>query len=94
MPDRAEQNERTRIAINDVVFLLADGQSVEEMKAEIAAAVRAGGGFVDFVVAGGGSVSVLVSASSHVVIAAEPAGGDPRDGDDDSAPYGGTFDML
>ncbi len=85
---------RTRIAVNDVEFLLAQGQSIDEVKDRIDTAVHDGGGFVDFVVVGNRAVSVLVSSSSHVVISVETVELDARDTGLESEPYGGAFDML
>jgi hypothetical protein len=82
------------MSVNDVDFLLAQGQPVDELRRAVDAAVRAGGGFVDFVVVGNRAVSVLVSPASHVVISVEMVEFDPRDTGDDAEPYGGAYDML
>ncbi|PRA82508.1 hypothetical protein CQ045_06090 [Microbacterium sp. MYb66] len=85
---------RTRIMVNDVGFYLAQGQDDTDLKNRIEDAVRSGGEFVEFVVVGNRAVSVLVSASTHVVISVENVEFDPRDTGDGGAPYGGEFDLL
>lgn len=85
---------RTRVTVNDVGFFLAQGQDVDELKGEIESAVRDGPRFVEFVVVGNRSVSVLVSTATQVVISVDTVQYDYRDNGDDSAPFGGTFDLL
>jgi len=96
MSDASEMHTmtRTQVAVNDVGFLLAQGQDVEELKTRIEAAAQEGGRFVDFVVVGNRVVSVLVSLATHVVISVGTVDFDPRDTGDDTAPFGGAFDML
>lgn len=85
---------RTQIALNEVGFFLAQGQDIEDLKQRFEAAVRSGGGFVEFIVVGNRSVSVLISSSSHVVISVDTVEFDVRDTGDDETPYGGEFDLL
>lgn len=85
---------RTQVAVDEVGFLLAEGQDILELKRRIEFAAQAGGRFVDFVVVGNRAVSVLVSASSHIVISTETVEYDARDTGDDAVPFGGVFDML
>ena len=85
---------RTQIAVNDVDFFLAQGQDVDQIKGEIVTAAREGGRFVDFIVVGNRSVSVFVSTGTRVVISVDSVQLDHRDTGDDTAPYGGAFDLL
>lgn len=85
---------RTQIAVNGVGFLLAQGQDIDDLKGEIASAVRSGPRFVEFVVVGDRSVSVLVSATTQVVISVEIVEFDDQDPGDDSAEYGRAYDLL
>lgn len=85
---------RTQVAVNDVGFLLAQGQDVDQLKEAIEAAVRTGPRFVEFIVVGNRSVSILVSAATQVVISVDTVKFDHRDNGDDSAPFGGSFDLL
>ncbi|MCK2035603.1 hypothetical protein KZC51_05565 [Microbacterium sp. SSW1-49] len=85
---------RTQVAVNEVGFFLAQGQDVADLKRRIESAVQAGGRLVDFLVVGNRSVSVLISASSHVVISVETVEFDTRDFGDDSVQFSGAFDML
>lgn len=85
---------RTQIAVNEVGFLLAQGQDVDVLKEEIESAVRSGARFVEFVVVGNRAVSVLVSAATQVVISVETVQFDHRDDGDDNSPYGGAYDLL
>jgi hypothetical protein len=85
---------RTQVAVDDVAFLLAQGQSIEDIKDHVEHALHAGGGFVDFVVVGNRATSILITPSSRVVVSVETVQLDSRDAGDDAAPYGGVFDML
>lgn len=85
---------RTQITVNEVGFFLAQGQDVDELKEAIESAVRGGPRFVEFVVVGNRSVSVLVTSATQVVISVDTVRYDHRDNGDDSAPFGGTFDLL
>ncbi|AZH77502.1 hypothetical protein [Microbacterium sp. Y-01] len=87
--------ERTRIAFNGAEFFLAQGQDVPDLRRRIEEAMRAGGGFVEFVVVGNRAVSLLISAATQVAISVETVEFDGRDTGDDSAPYdSGDFDLL
>lgn len=85
---------RTQVAVNGVGYFLAQGQDLEGLKATIESAAGSSGRFVSFVVVGNRSVSVLVSATTQVVISVETVQHDPRDTGDDESPYGGEFDLL
>lgn len=85
---------RTRMALNESEFVLAQGQDVAELRRRMEAAMRDGGGFVEFVVVGNRSVSVLMTAATQVVISVETVEFDPRDTGDSAAPYGAEYDLL
>lgn len=85
---------RTQVAVDDVGFLLAQGQSIEDIKDHVEQALHGGGGFVDFAVVGNRTMSVLITPSSRVVVSIETVQLDPQDSGDDTVPYGGVFDML
>ncbi|MFS0912055.1 hypothetical protein AB3M89_09710 [Microbacterium sp. 179-I 3D2 NHS] len=85
---------RTRVAVDDVGFLLAQGQDIDAIKQEIESAMRTGPRFVDLIVVGNRSVSILISAQMHIVITVETVPFDERDTGDDTAPFGGLFDLL
>jgi len=67
MTDQATR-VRTELTINDTPFLMAQGQDVDDLKHRIEAASQTGGRFVDFVVVGDRAHSVLITASSRVVV--------------------------
>ncbi|AZS45961.1 hypothetical protein ABY45_04650 [Microbacterium maritypicum] len=85
---------RTRIALNESEFFLAQGQDVAELRGRMEGAMRAGGGFVEFVVVGNRAVSVLITAATQVVISVETVEYDARDTGDSAVPYGGEYDLL
>ncbi|PRB17404.1 hypothetical protein [Microbacterium sp. MYb62] len=87
---------RTRMVVDEVGFFLAPGQDVADLKHRIVEALRAGGAFVEFDVVGDDSVSILVSASTHVVISLESVDVDVGVGGTghDAAHYGGDFDLV
>ncbi|KJL29540.1 hypothetical protein [Microbacterium oxydans] len=85
---------RTHVSVDDVGFLLAHGQSVDDVKAHVEQALRAGGAFVDFIAAGDRTVSVLITPSSRVVVSVTAVRPDPGAAEDDVALYGGEFDLL
>jgi hypothetical protein len=85
---------RTRIAFDDAEVVLAQGQDVAELRRRIEEAVRAGGGFVEFLVVGGRSVSILIGASTRVVITVEAVGVDQDDGGVGAHLSGEEFDLL
>jgi hypothetical protein len=51
----------SRVHISDQTFVLAAGQDIPALKAQIVAASRPGGGFVDFTSVSRGLISVLIS---------------------------------
>lgn len=90
----AETMVRTQAAIDDAVYLLAQGQDLDALKEQIEAAARSGGGFVDFTVVGNREVSVLVTAGTRVVFSVETVRYDERDTGDQAAPFGGLYDFY
>lgn len=92
MVGEAKRVARVRIVVNDVGFVLAPGQSADELKAQIDGAVRGGGGFVTFTVADGATVNVLVSPMSHVVISVDPDEPESDQPPIDIAPRGTSID--
>ena len=85
---------RTRIALNESEFFLAQGQDAAELRGRIEEAMHRGGGFVEFTVVGNRSVSVLITSVTHVVISIETVEFDARDTGDSTVPYGGEYDLL
>ena len=85
---------RTQVTVNDVGFVLAPGQDVDQLKGEIESAARSGPRFVEFDVVGDRTVCILVSAGTPVMITAATVavdhGGDP----DDTAPFGSAYDLV
>lgn len=85
---------RTQVMVNDVGFYLSQDQDVDDLKQRIEAAMQADGRFVDFTVVGNRMVSVMVTPRTHVVVSVETVPFDVRETGDDSAPFGGAFDLL
>ncbi|WP_282848297.1 hypothetical protein [Microbacterium oxydans] len=85
---------RTRIALNESEFFLAQGQDAVELRGRIEEAIQTGGGFVEFMVVGNRSVSVLITSVTRVVISVETVELDARDTGDEAVPYGGEYDLL
>lgn len=85
---------RTHVTVDDVRFLLAEGEDVDALKEKIESAVRSGPSFVEFAVAGNRSVSVLMSGATQVVISVETVPSDWRDDGDDVTPFGAAYDLL
>lgn len=77
----------TIVVINDSRFQLADPRTASDLRTQVEAAVRAGGGFVDLVTAGDRPVAILITPASQVQIATEVAL-PPLDEEDDVIPYG------
>lgn len=84
---------RTEVEINGVIMFLAQDQDLDELKRRIAAAARTAGTFVDFVEVGNRSVSMLVSASTEVLISRSTVQFDPRDTGDEENPFGHLHDF-
>ncbi len=76
--NHAQRVTRTTVHINDARFELAHRQPVEEIRALILAALRAGGDFVRLVVVGNRTVDVLITPQVTVVIATEDVTVDER----------------
>jgi len=89
MTDQATR-VRTEVTINDTPFLIAQGQDLDDLKRRIESASQPGGRFVDLVVTGDRVVSVLITATSRVVVTVDIVQLDLRDGDEDE--YDGSFD--
>lgn len=85
---------RTHVVVNDVGFVLAPGQDVDALKAEIESAARSGPRFVEFLVVGDRPVSVLMSAVTQIVISVDTIPIDQRADHDDIAPFGSAYDLL
>ncbi|MCE0509056.1 hypothetical protein V8Z69_16470 [Microbacterium aurugineum] len=85
---------RTRIALNEAEYFLAEGQDVADLRRRIEEAMRSGGGFVEFDVAGERSVSVLISSTTQVVISTSTADEGGHDDGDGGTPYGGEYDLV
>jgi hypothetical protein len=85
---------RTRVALNETEYFLAQGQDVADLRQRIEDAMRSGGGFVEFDVSGDRTVSVLISSATQVVISTSTVYPDRNDGGDDGVPYGGDFDLV
>lgn len=92
--ERTATMVRTQVVVNDTGFYMAQGQDLDELKERIEDAAKSGGRFVDFVVVGNRVVSVLITFGTQVVMSVETVQFDPRDTGDDTAPFGGAFDML
>lgn len=84
---------RTEVAIDDTPFLMAQGQDLDDLKHQIEIASQPGGRFVDFVVVGNRAVSVLITATTRVVVSVETVPFDPRDTGDEEQTFGGLFDF-
>ena len=84
---------RTEISVNGRSYYLAPDQSARTLRTGMEAAVRAGGGFVDFTEVGNRIVNVLVTSTSQVVFTTETVQFDSRDTGDLDVPYGGLYDL-
>ena len=91
--DEIQTMVRTQLAVNDAVFLLAQGEELDDLKSRIESAAQSPGKFVDFTVVGNRSVSVLISSRTTVTLSTETVQLDPRDNGDDLRPFGGMFDF-
>ncbi len=91
MTDQATR-VRTELTINDTPFLMAQGQDVDDLKQRIEAASQAGGRFVDFIVVGDRAHSVLITATTRVVVTVDIVPFDVLEADD-QAPYDANFDF-
>ena len=70
------------VRIGNDRFVLAQGQSIDEVKAATVAAVRADGDLIDLVVYGNKEVSVLISPGVPVVFTSEVIDVDDHDARD------------
>jgi hypothetical protein len=68
-------------------YILAQGHDVDELKTQMTAAVRSGGGFVDLVLFGNRTVSVLVSPGTSVIFETAEVDTDSRDTGDVAQPF-------
>ena len=68
-------------------YLLAPNAEIEDLKARMLEAIRAGGAFVDVDVLGGRRVSVLVSPGFPVTVEATELEADVRDTDEVADPF-------
>ena len=62
--------ERTTLAIDDIIFVLAADQDIDDLKERVVAAAQSGPAFVDFSTTGG-RVSALIGGRTRVAIATE-----------------------
>ena len=92
--DQIETMVRTELAINGTSYPLSQGQDLDGLKRRIEEAVHAGGRFVDFTVVGNRAMSALITPAVRVIFSVETVQYDPRDNGDDSAPYGGPYDLI
>jgi len=74
---------RLLIRVHNEQFVLGDAETISRVRADIEAAVRAGGGFVE--IGSGGAPEALITPSTPVVISAIPDD-DPNDYLDEDAP--------
>ena len=91
MTDQATR-VRTELTINDTPFLMAQGQDLDDLKRRIEAASQAGGRFVDFVVVGERAHSVLVTASTRVVVTIDIVPFERLETTEEE-PYDGSYDF-
>lgn len=92
--DEVKTMVRTHVAVNDVGFLLAQGQDLDALKDRIQEAAHDGAKFVDMMIVGNRFVSVLVTMGTHIVISVSTVEFDERDNGDDNAPFGGEYDLV
>jgi hypothetical protein len=80
---------RNTVRVGDESFVLAQGHSIDDVKAATVAALRANGNLVDLVVYGNKEVSVLISPGVPVVFTSEPIANDrdSRDTGDVDFPF-------
>jgi hypothetical protein len=82
------------VAVDGRGFLLAQGEDLGALKGRIEGAAHDGGKFVDFMIVGDRLVSIFVTTGTHIVISISTAEFDASDDGDDSAPFGGEFDLM
>lgn len=81
------------VRVGDDRFVLAQGHSLEAVKAAAVAASRANGGLIDLVVYGNKEVSVLVSPGVPVIFTSQVVDEDATDSRD-TGDVGYPFDVL
>ena len=91
MTDQATR-VRTELTINDTPFLMAQGQDVDDLKHRIEAASQTGGRFVDFIVVGDRAHSVLITATTRVVVTVDIVPFEVLEADDHDS-YDANFDF-
>jgi hypothetical protein len=79
--------KRIILSVEGRAFLLAQNTDVDELKQQILATMRAGGGFLELVVLGNRSVSILVSPSVSLTVESEDVEFDARDSGDLALPF-------
>lgn len=82
---------RTEVRINGRAYHLAQGQDISTLEHRFEEAAQRNGVFIDFTVVGDSRVSVLINNSSQVSIETQAVQYDPRDTEDEEAPYGDPF---
>lgn len=80
--------ERLHLTIDGVSHALAPTESVAGLKADVLAATRAGGGFLDVTVDGGQQLSILITARTSITIVAATVRMDTDDADGASPAQG------
>ncbi len=85
---------RTTLTVGEDPFLLAQAQDYDVLQRRIQEAIRAGGGFVEFVAVGNRKVSIYMNGRERIVLTVETVAFDARDTGDIDAPFGGFFDHV
>ena len=93
-PGTSQTVEQLTISFGDTQYLLAQGQDYELLQRNIEKAIRAGGGFVEFIVVGNRKVSALMTGRQLVMLTVGTVLLDDRDTGDVGEPYGGFFDLI
>ncbi len=85
--------ERTEVVIDGVSLLLAQEQDLDDLIQRFEAAANGPARFVEFVVVGNRRMRVLITPGARIMISTTSVPYDPRDTGDESAPWGGMFDL-
>lgn len=76
--------QRLHLIIDGATHALAPMENVDGLKANVLAAARAGGGFLDVTVDGGQRLSIYVTVNSSITIVAATVGMDTGSADGES----------
>jgi hypothetical protein len=87
------------LTINELRFVLPDGEQVERIKRAVLAAVRKGGGFVELPTGPSSRVETLVTPASalsleHIWVDDDNVSERDAEPHDGSSPYTGAIDMI